>query len=365
MGGAETVDSLGRTWLGDGPGPGDPLNIRPNDGGAPNTIENWESGRFQSDSLAALGLDPTSPNDAYIFNTIRFGTDFRLEIPIPNGTYAVNLYFTEGCGCTNRHFKIGIQGTIVDPDASVAGWSGGMMGRVGQLAFPVIKVEDGVLRIGLLPCPGCPGGGNNDIIVDAIEVLPEGGLPPPAPLGVKGNPGDAKVDLTWEAVAQAQGYNVYRSEKDGPVKVNGDLVRVTSFTDTGLTNGVSYCYSIRSVSGEGRESQDSLSACIAPLKPAGPNFRRGDVDPNGDMDTSDAINILVYKFLGQFTPTCLDALDADDNGEIDQTDAIRILLYAFLGGDPLPAPFKVCGLDETPDANGQDLGCESYPDCKP
>src|SRR5438876_658248 len=33
MGGAETVDSFGRTWLGDGPGSGDPLGIRPDDAG--------------------------------------------------------------------------------------------------------------------------------------------------------------------------------------------------------------------------------------------------------------------------------------------------------------------------------------------
>ena len=101
MGGVETEDSFGRIWLGEGPGAGDPLNIRPDDRGGAQWIENWEFGRFQPDSLEALGFDPFHPGDSYIFNTIRWdvggdGLDFRMEIPIPNGKYLVNMYFTEG-----------------------------------------------------------------------------------------------------------------------------------------------------------------------------------------------------------------------------------------------------------------------------
>src|SRR5437867_5484634 len=72
MGGPEKTDSFGRTWLGDGPGPGDPLNIRPNDAGGANWIESWLLQNFQPDSLDALGFDSTWPDDVDIFNTIRW-----------------------------------------------------------------------------------------------------------------------------------------------------------------------------------------------------------------------------------------------------------------------------------------------------
>src|SRR5213593_635898 len=145
MGGTATQDSRGRTWLGDGPGGGDPLNIRPDDAGGAHTEENWMLQSFQPDSLDALGFDSTNPNDVYIFNTIRWDEgalppDFLLEIPVPKGTYTVNLYFNEGC-CTGRHFKIEIQGTLVDDDVSYLDYDPGNpgLGRAGRLSF------DGIL----------------------------------------------------------------------------------------------------------------------------------------------------------------------------------------------------------------------------
>src|SRR5262245_21262594 len=143
MGGTTTVDSHGRTWLGEGPGPGDPLNIRPNDAGGANTAENW--GVINGDSFIALGFDPAHPGDQYIFNTIRWdlGTeapDFLTEIPVPNGTYLVNMYFNEAC-CPQRHFKISIQGTVVDEDVSYVDYDAApAVGKLGRLSFPGIVV---------------------------------------------------------------------------------------------------------------------------------------------------------------------------------------------------------------------------------
>src|SRR5262245_1506591 len=104
MGGVKTEDSLGRIWLGDGPGPGDPLNIRPDDAGGANWIESWNfmqglAGTIP-ESLENLGYDPNHPGDAYIFSTIRWDDanvpgEFRMDIPVPNGDYQLNMYFNE------------------------------------------------------------------------------------------------------------------------------------------------------------------------------------------------------------------------------------------------------------------------------
>jgi hypothetical protein len=96
----------------------------------------------------------------------------------------------------------------------------------------------------------------------------------------------------------------------------------------------------------------------------GPMFRRGDVDGNGKLDTSDPINNLVFQFQGSFVPPCVDAADTDDSGRVDISDPLQSLTFQFLGlfEIPLPGP-SICGEDPTPDVGGVDgdLGCEAAP----
>ena len=165
------------------PGSGDPLGIRPNDTGGQNWIENWSA--VDAESFEKLGLDPGHPGDGYIFNTIRWdpagdGPDnnFLMEIPVPSGEYTVSMYFTEAC-CTNRHFKIALQGAIVDDDVSYLDYFDPPLPlpRTGLLSFEGIAVTGEVLHIGLLPCPACPDGGDANAIIDALEIDRTGDLP--------------------------------------------------------------------------------------------------------------------------------------------------------------------------------------------
>jgi hypothetical protein len=89
-------------------------------------------------------------------------------------------------------------------------------------------------------------------------------------------------------------------------------------------------------------------------------FRRGDVDGNGFLNTADAVNSLIFQFVGTFEPTCLDALDTDDDGRIDIADPLANLFFQFRGAPNIPAPGPfACGFDLTEDsgAPGDDLGC--------
>jgi hypothetical protein len=93
---------------------------------------------------------------------------------------------------------------------------------------------------------------------------------------------------------------------------------------------------------------------------------RGDVDQNGQLQLTDAVQVLGYLFLGTVTkvPECLDAADSDDNGVIQLTDAVRILGFLFLGTAALPPPFSPpgprCGPDPTV---GDGLDCKSFNGC--
>lgn len=88
-------------------------------------------------------------------------------------------------------------------------------------------------------------------------------------------------------------------------------------------------------------------------------FLRGDADVSGLVDLTDPLSNLNFLFLGDFTPTCMDAADTDDSGVVDVSDPIRNLTFQFLGGVVIPAPNPECGTDPTEDG-GEDLGCDAF-----
>ncbi|MBI4604505.1 MAG: lamin tail domain-containing protein [Planctomycetes bacterium] len=90
----------------------------------------------------------------------------------------------------------------------------------------------------------------------------------------------------------------------------------------------------------------------APLG-GGKAFVRGDASPDGKVNVSDAIRVLLHLF-GGAALACLDAADADDTGKLDLTDAVYLLQYLFQRGPVIPQPFPEAGPDPTPD----ELECE-------
>lgn len=82
--------------------------------------------------------------------------------------------------------------------------------------------------------------------------LTEGGgcTPPPAPTGLTATAvGTGRIDLSWNAVGGATEYHVYRSTTSGSGYVQVGTTANTTFSDTGLTGGVTYFYVVRSFAG--------------------------------------------------------------------------------------------------------------------
>ena len=107
--------------------------------------------------------------------------------------------------------------------------------------------------------------GNNAIDVDAFDVtvIPEFQAPL-APVSVavtpKPLPTGGEIGLAWAANTEADlaGYKVYRSQsQDGPFAEIASLGKVTTFADTGRTNGTSYYYRITAIDTYGNESAPS------------------------------------------------------------------------------------------------------------
>ncbi len=96
---------------------------------------------------------------------------------------------------------------------------------------------------------------------------------PAAPANLSAAAGGTEVSLTWDTVGNAEEYQVFRADTD-----NGALTRIagttsitdTAYTDTGLTNGTAYRYTVRAVNAAGI-SPDSSEASVTTLAlPAAP-----------------------------------------------------------------------------------------------
>lgn len=192
-----------------------------------------------------------------------------------------------------------------------------------------------------------------------------GELEPDPPTGLSVTVDGEGIHLEWTASPRAVlGYNIYRSQvstnADPVARLNAEPITGTGFTDSDVTPGVFFCYTVRGVAEGGYESLDSNEVCDSYFANAFGVFKRGDVDGNGKLDITDPIFTLGHLFLGTFTPECLDAADFNDSGLVQLDDAIGSLNYQFLGGPPPPAPGAyACGLDPTPDG-AHELGCSFH-----
>ncbi len=81
-----------------------------------------------------------------------------------------------------------------------------------------------------------------------------GGGTLPAPTGVTtSNATASSMQLSWNAVNGAAGYNVYRNGS----KANSAALTSTSFTDTGLASGTTYSWAVRALDAQGAEGAAS------------------------------------------------------------------------------------------------------------
>jgi hypothetical protein len=104
--------------------------------------------------------------------------------------------------------------------------------------------------------------------------------PPQAPGMMTAERGDKRVELFWNPVEGATGYNVYRrmEEEEGfPLNpLNREPLNATQFTDLNVQNDIKYIYSVRSVKRvvktdvEGRGSPDLPATPVKLTPPSAP-----------------------------------------------------------------------------------------------
>ena len=85
-----------------------------------------------------------------------------------------------------------------------------------------------------------------------------------APVSISTVIGDGQIALSWESVAEASSYRLYRSATLGETWVRIAETADTSHVDESVSNGVQYLYSVSSVGASGIESSRSEAVSATP-----------------------------------------------------------------------------------------------------
>jgi fibronectin type 3 domain-containing protein len=104
--------------------------------------------------------------------------------------------------------------------------------------------------------------------VSLFVLLPASSSAPATPTGLTATAGNAQAALSWNAVAGATSYNIFRSTTPGGEGSTAYQTTTTnSFTDTGLTNSTAYYYQVSAVN-TGGQSSKSVEVSATPQVPA-------------------------------------------------------------------------------------------------
>ncbi|MCW2772354.1 MAG: hypothetical protein JWN91_680 [Nocardioides sp.] len=106
--------------------------------------------------------------------------------------------------------------------------------------------------------------------VVAVTIGPPSPPTAPDPTDVSATPGNASASVTWdlpETTAEVTGFEISRSPGEEPDVVPADA---RSFRATGLTNGTSYVFSVRAMTGDGSSGTVSAPAVVPATVPLPP-----------------------------------------------------------------------------------------------
>jgi len=108
------------------------------------------------------------------------------------------------------------------------------------------------------------------------------GTAPATPAGLTATAADKQANLAWSASTGATSYNVKRSTTHGGPYTQLASPTITSYADTGLTDGTTYYYVVSAVNATGESANSNevsatpMAATTAPAAPTGVTASAGD-----------------------------------------------------------------------------------------
>lgn len=219
------------------------------------------------------------------------GDELKYQFTVPNGSYQVRLHFAEVWSGANapgiRVFDVFLEGALALDSLDLFAEVGSNAAFVATLST---VVTDGNLTIDFLREIQNPN-------ISGIEIFPAtgsgapdntpDGQAPSSPKHLEAIAGNGSVELTWSAASDNVMVTGYEIRRDGSLIAT---VPVPGYTDSGLTNGRSYVYSVSAfdaVPNLSAAATDSatprvLGNVVTRVNAGGPAFR--DVSGNDWID---------------------------------------------------------------------------------
>ncbi|MGJ3699802.1 discoidin domain-containing protein [Variovorax sp. AFSI2.2] len=231
---------------------------------------------IQSSGVAGVmmrtSLDPGAPRAWMAISDKGQALQNMTNLAVYGGSYYANKILTDGTSGPINWVKLERIGNIITGYISPDGtnWAATDLGRI------VGPVPD-TLYVGLVVSGATQGTLNSSTFSNVQITGGNGGAPsviPAAPAMLLASPGDGAVPLRWQASFGATSYTVGRSEfSDGPYETIASGVKGRNYTDTSVTNGTTYYYTVTASNSAG--TSDSSPADSATPVPSMVNVATG------------------------------------------------------------------------------------------
>jgi len=173
------------------------------------------------------------------------------------GNAQVSLVWSASAGATSYHVK----------RATTSGGPYTQVAAPAMTNFADAGLTNGTSYFYVVSAVNTAGESANSVQASATPVAPT--QPPAVPTGLQATSGNAQVVLAWSASTRASSYHVKRSTTTGGPYTQIGAPVATNFTDSGLTNGMTYFYVVSAVNSTG-ESANSSQASATPAAPSQP-----------------------------------------------------------------------------------------------
>jgi fibronectin type 3 domain-containing protein len=231
-------------------------------------VQGWAATGGITSGVATSTVQKYAGNQslAVSFNGTAAGTaDVRVPTPsVPDGS------------TVTYHIWIPSGSTITDVKPYVTGgtWSGNFYGTISTNTWMTIAttVQSGTAPDTYLGIQiDTNGAWTGTVYIDAVS-WPAGSAPA-APTGLAAVPTDTQNALSWNASSGATSYNVYRGTSAGGESGTAIATGIsgTTYTNTGLTDGTTYYYTVKAVNGVGTSGASNEASGA----PAEFNFESG------------------------------------------------------------------------------------------
>ena len=215
----------------------------------------------------------TGNPDPALYKTGRQGTTGYWIINVPNGNYNVTLgvapnssYNTGQCGQDQTINSTTVANAVWNP-TNVCGTPSGApppaTDTVGTLTYSVSAFSQQIeVQV------AASFGGGRTTLLNTVEIAQVGnGSPPAAPTGVSATGVSGAVNLSWTASSGTTYYVIMRALSTGGFYTPAGISSTTTYTDSAVTNGITYYYYLEAVNGGGPSGYSSQVSAV-PNTPA-------------------------------------------------------------------------------------------------